>query len=130
MTMQWGGLAQKVLGSQAGQQVLGNLLGAVAGGTRGRSALTGDADRGAGMGTQQGTRFGGSRRGRTGTKTGMVAMPARLPNKRQWKKVQGRLHDWRAISIQVINRTGGMTTRRRGGFRRAPQGRGPSRRRR
>jgi hypothetical protein len=104
MTMQWGGLAQKVLGSQAGQQALGSLLGAVAGGVGKRVAARTNPD---------GTPMAGSRRGRTGTKTGMIAMPARLPNRRQFKKIQARLHDWRAISIAIINRTGGMNKPRR-----------------
>ena len=56
---------------------------------------------------QEGSEYRTSRRGRTGTKTGMIAMPARMPNKRQWDKINKRLHDYRAVSIQILRRTGG-----------------------
>lgn len=87
------------------------------------SALTGkSAARSAQVfGLSAGPAAGPRRKGKPGTKTGMMPMPARLPNARQWKKINGRLHEYRSTAIGIVNRTGGMKPRRgyRGPKRRA-----------
>lgn len=98
------------IGDVIGMTPVGQVLGAVG------DVVLGAAEGGVAAGPRR-------RRGRPNTQTGMIAMPARLPNIRQWKRINKRLHAYRSISIGIINRTGGMRRRRWGGYRRSRRGR-------
>ena len=99
----WGTMLRSPMAQQAFAGLASKLLSG--GGIQGALGFAG-GDLGAGGPPRKG------RRGKPGTQTGMIAMPARLPNKRQFQKVNKRLHDWRAIALSIVNRTGGMRTRR------------------
>lgn len=46
-----------------------------------------------------------------------VVMSKAVPSKAKWKRINKQLHDWRSVAIGIINRTGGMNKRSRGGRR-------------